>query len=140
MGKLYLYLYVLFTGEIGVGLPAGARRGASTDHPPMLFPADAVTPSIDRHSGRWAPKTLQNGRGRGHDRASEMADQPLDNGMGNRRVPSPPAPIGRSWTISRRRGRMGAQNGGQRPGLRRRGAPVEMGAGNLMRGRERSDR
>jgi len=62
-----------------------------------------------------------------------MANRPADDGMGNSR---PFPPIGRRWTIGRRRGRMGAQNGGQRPGLQRRGTPVKTQAWSATGGRD----
>ena len=55
----------------------GAKgKGAITGRPPTLFPADAGTPSIDRHNRRWH---TQNGQGKGLqgkcDRGSAMADR-----------------------------------------------------------------
>ena len=50
---------VPFANVIGVGSPAWSRRWKTiADWYPALFPADARTPSIDRHSRRWC---AQNG-------------------------------------------------------------------------------
>ena len=43
---------------IGVGSPAGARRGAIAGRSLTLFPADAESPLIDRHSGRWRAQNV----------------------------------------------------------------------------------
>jgi len=77
---------------IGVESPAGCEGGgAIASRWPTLFPADAGTPSIDRHSGQWRARNVAKQLGRGlqeeHDRGSAMADLPPDSGPGNRRPP-----------------------------------------------------
>ena len=103
--------------------------------PPILFPADA--PSIDRHSGRWC---AQNVAKRPREGATGGARPGKHNGRsapGRWAGKSPPAPVRCHWTIGRRRGRMGTQNGGQWLGLRHRGAPVETQTWSVTEGRDR---
>ena len=83
---------VPFTGVIGVGLSAGARRaGAIAGRTPVLFPADDGTPSIDRHSRQWRARNVAKRLGEGlqgeRDRGSTMADWPSHGGPGNRGPP-----------------------------------------------------
>ena len=80
-------------------------------------------------------KTLRNGWGRGlHGSTTGEAQWPIGLWTAGRESPYP---VGCRWTIGRRRGRMGMQNGGQQPGLRHRGARVEMWAGNATEGHDR---
>ena len=88
------------------------------------FPAADGTPSApadDQHSRQWC---AQNGRGRVHGSATGEVQRPSAPGRLAGESPPPPRRTPR-WTIGRRRGGMGAWNGGQWPGLRRRGAPVK---------------
>ena len=86
----------------GVRSPAGARRGRGDHRPnPAPFPADDGTqspPVDDRHSGRWR---TQNGRGSTTGKVQRPSAPRLRAGE------SPPPPVGRRWTIGRRRGRDG---------------------------------
>jgi len=87
---------------------AGARRGGGGDPrpDPAPFPADDRTPSPpadDRHSGQ---RRARNGRGRvrgERDRGSAMAIGPRTTGRGI----TAPLPVGRHWTVGRRRRRIG---------------------------------
>ena len=109
-----------FTWVIGVGSPAGARRGRGDHRPdPAPFPADDRTPSRLRTintAGSCALKTVR-GRVRGEsDRGSATAIGPRTTGR-----ESPPPPLSRRmrWTIGRRRGRM---HGGEDARVKRRAA------------------
>ena len=92
------------------------RKGGGSDRQPApdAVPGrcwNPITPWIDRHSRQCC--TLQE------------ADWSPDDG---------PGIAARRWRIRRCRGRMGAWNGGQRPGLRRHGARVKTQAWNVMGG------
>jgi len=117
---------------IGVGWPAGARGGAITGWSLTLFPADVGTQSIDLIdiASGGAPEMSQNGR-RGEVRLGKCSGR---SASGQWAGESPPAPVGCRWTVGRRRGQIGAQNGGQWPCLRRHGARVETQAGNAVGG------
>jgi len=109
-----------FTCVIRVGSPVGVQRGRG-DHrlDPASFPADDGTPSLRaiNIAGSGAPKTAGGVRGS----ATGEVQRPPDDGPGNHRLP--PADVaGQSVDLA---GRMGTWNGGQWPGLRRRGAPVK---------------
>jgi len=90
-------------------------------------------------AGDGAPKTLQNGRGRGlqgeRDRESTMADQPPDDGRGNRRPP-PSNADGQLVDVAGGWARKTA-NGRQSLGLRRHGAPVKTQTWSATEGRDR---
>jgi len=102
----------------------------------MLFPANARIPSIDIVGG-GTPETLQNGHGGGYrGSATDEAQWPIGPQTTGWGIAAPSPPIGRRWTIGRRCGRMGAQNGGQRPGLQRRGTPVKTQAWSATGGRD----
>ena len=76
------------------------------------------------------PETLQNGRGRvlrEHDWGSAIADRPQTRGRG---IAPPPLDAARQLVVVARAWGMGGFNGGQRSGLRHRGACVETRAGN----------
>jgi len=77
---------------IGVGSPAGARRGAIAGRSLALFPADAESPLIEPLSGRWhaqnvakRPGTGATGGTRPGKRSGRLA---LGDGPGNRRPPT----------------------------------------------------
>ena len=95
------------TCMIGVGSPAGARRGGGDHRPdPAPFPADDGTlspPAADQHSRQWR---TQNGRvGRVWGIATGEAQWPS---APERRAGESPHPlVGRRWTIGRCRGRDG---------------------------------
>jgi len=72
------------------GREGRGRRGAIADRSPMLFPADARTPLINQHSGRWHAQNVAKQLGEG---ATGERDQML--GTGDHR----PA-IGCGWTIT----------------------------------------
>ena len=118
----------------------GARGGGGDRRPvPMLFPADAGTLSIDQHSRLWRTRNVAkrleatggarpgtcNGRSARGRRAGESPCRPSS------------LPVGRRWTIGRRCRRMGKQDGGQRPDLRRSGAPVKKQTCSATGGRDR---
>jgi len=132
--------YVPFTGVIGFGLLVGARRGKDDRWPaPDAVPERRRDPiatcgwSIDIVAVvRTKRCKMVGGLREECDRGSAMADRLLEDGPGNHRPPPPP--IVRRWTIGRCRGRMGTQNGGQRSGLWRHGAHVEMQAGSATGG------
>jgi len=115
------------TGDGAGGSPTGPRR--------CSWPMRRPHRSIDIASS-GAPKTSQNGRGKWlqgeRDQGSAMADRPRMAGWGMQ-----PAPVGRRWTVSRHRGRMGMQNCRQWPGIQRRGTCVETQAGNATGGLDR---
>jgi len=68
----------------------------------------------------------------GRVRGSAMANRPQDDGPENR--PPPRSDAARQLVVVAGARWMGAFNGGQRSGLRRRGACVEMRAGNATEG------
>jgi len=78
---------VPFTGVIGVGLPAGARRGGDRW---LVLDAVAGTPSPladDRHSGRWCTRNIAKRSGGGYGGARMRKSngyRPQDDGPGNR--------------------------------------------------------
>jgi len=82
---------------IGVGSPAGARRGCHR-RDPAPFPADDGTPTPpadDQHSRQWH---AQNDRWEGtgeRDRGSTTAIGPLTTGRG---ITASLPPVGRRWT------------------------------------------
>ena len=97
-----------FTCVIGVGSPAGARRGRGDHRPdPAPFPADDGTPSPpadDQHSRQWC---TQNGQGGGYgdrDRGSTTAIGPRMTGRGITAY-TPSDTAGQSVDVA---GRMGA--------------------------------
>jgi len=96
---------------IGVGWPAGARGGAIAGWSLTLFPADVGTKSIDLIdiASGGAPEMSQNGR-RGEVRLGKCSGR---SASGQWAGESSPAPVGCRWTVGRRRGQIGAQNGGQ---------------------------
>jgi len=75
----------------------GAQEGGGGDRRPvpMLFPADAGTPSIDQHSRLWHTRNVAKRLGATgeRDRGRAMADRPADDGPGNRRAAPPPSPL-----------------------------------------------
>ena len=118
-----------FTGVIGVGSPAGAWWGDRQTVPNAV--SGQCQDPIHRHSGWWHARNVATGGARPMKRNGRSARSRRDGKW----PPLPPSPIGRRWTIGRRRGRMGAQNGGQRPGLQRRGTPVKTQAWSATGGR-----
>ena len=103
---------------------------------PTLFPADAGTPSINQHSRWWLARNVTKWPGDGGYSWSVTGEVQwliglCTTGLGIA-VPPLPLPVGCHWTISRCCGRMGMQNGGQRPGLWRCGAPVKTQMWNAM--------
>jgi len=123
------------TCMIGVGSPAGARRGGGDHRPdPAPFPADDGTlspPAADQHSRQWR---TQNGRvGRVWGIATGEAQRPPNDGPGNHRIPLSDA-AAQSVDVA---GGMGVWNGGQRPSLLRRGAPAKMQTCSATEGRDR---
>jgi len=115
---------------IRVGSPVGGVKqgGAIAGRSPKPFPADAGTPSIDRHSGQWHARNAAKRPGEGlqGDWGAQPGKRNGRSAPGRQAGESPPTPRQMPWTISRRQGRMGVQNGGQRPGLWRRGTRVKM--------------
>ena len=78
--------------------------------PPILFPADAGTPSIDRHSGRWCAQNVAKWPREGATGGARPGKHNGRSAPGRRAGKLPPAPVKCRWTIGRRRGRMGTQN------------------------------
>jgi len=82
-----------FTSVIGVGSPAGARRGRG-DHQldPAPFPVDAGTPlapAEDQHSRQWRAQNGRGGYGGERNLGSAMAIGPRTTGQGiTSRLPS----------------------------------------------------
>jgi len=114
------------------GMASGGARGAIAGWSLTLFPADVGTQSIDLIdiASGGAPEMSQNGR-RGEVRLGKCSGR---SASGQWAGESSPAPVGCRWTVGRRRGQIGAQNGGQWPCLRRHGARVETQAGNAVGG------
>jgi len=104
---------------------------------PTLFPADAGTPSIDRHSGQWHAWNVTKWPGQEATGGARPGKRNGRSAPGQWAGESPPTPIGHRWTNSWRRGQMGTWNGRQRPGLRRLSACVETQAGITTCGRNR---
>ena len=93
-----------FTCMIGVGSPAGARRGCHWPDP-APFPADdgtASAPADDQHSWQWCAQNV-----RWRERGSATGEVRRPSAPGRRAGESPHPPVGRRWTIGRCRGRDG---------------------------------
>ena len=127
-----------FTGMIRVGSPwrEGKKRGAIAGWSPVLFPAYAGTPSIDQHSRWWRARNVA--KWLGATGGARLGTRSGRSACGRRARESPfrpfPLPVRCHWTIVRRCGRMGAQNGGHWPGFRRSGAPVKTQTWSAMGG------
>ena len=114
------------------GMASGGARGGNYRLVPDSVPGRCGDPIdwSDRHSKRWCTRNVAKrpaggvwlGKCSGRSASGQWAGE------------SPPAPVGCRWTVGRRRGQIGAQNGGQWPCLRRHGARVETQAGNAVGG------
>jgi len=118
---------------IGAGSPARERRGEGAIIGRTQHCSRPITGSHRRLqtiniAGSGAPKTAGEGMG-GARPGKRNGHRPPDDGPGNHHLP--PLPVGRRWTIGRRRGRDGRV---KRPGLRRRGAPVKKQTCSAMEG------
>jgi len=103
-----------------------AQGEAIASRSPTLFLADAGTPSIDQHSRQRHARNVAKWLG-ATGRTTGDAQWPIGLWTTGRGIAVPPLPPPRRTPRNngRRCGRIGTQNGGQRPGLRHHGTPVK---------------
>ena len=93
-----------FTGMIRVGSPwgEGKKRGAIAGWSPVLFPADAGTPSIDRRSRWWRARNVAKWLGGYRRSATGDAQWPIGLRTTGQGITVPPLPPPRQMPLDSR--------------------------------------